>query len=1323
MTGRPGYPPPHLGPQQQQQQQQQQHHYQHHEQHYPPQNQYQHPHFQAQQGHPSYHHPSNAIAIHAGSSPSGSHTGTSPNSVGGGPKAGKTGTKSKRPRPYASKTCSECRRRKIACVASDPDPDVCKRCYKMKLHCTLSEENARGDGRRRKRGKKRSAEDGGDDDDDEDEDGQGETPRSGTSKRNNDQSGDESDEEEDGNQDTAQSYGPPAPAVKGPTVGRRPSATNIAKGSRGLSTALPPPAPLPAHLASGNADENAPDTDFLYSMKEDKDRARILPPLSHIEEKRPGTKGGRHAAATGEVAPSSGSGSGRMILGVSSAPSKAAQRAAAQNVMLVHGCPVWVYSDLMARFNLLNISDKGSRGGGMVPRLDAAELCSKLTSLPANVINTIDDILEDARLTMPHIPLLCNLIVQQEERYDSARSLLIAILVYVASNEGDLTSTLNPLLPLSVHADLKSFLSNQALDSIMFSPMKSREIVIAAEILAVYDPLLGHPAAGKLETSRFLLPTSFYLDLAIGFAYRIGVGDSVHELQQWYLDDVSKAAKSGGSEAGAEKPLPDHIASALHDATIWASLELHISELNRNLQGATNCFAKDWKPLWPHQASPTSSRRSTVSPKALPSFATILQHCSKRIPGRKIGVPVSKSTKKGFSIASRLGMVNLAFRQDGLGLIQDILATLYHGIPDVEKIDRCYMQLEDDLTGKLRAFADKSLAQVLATSKVDPPSSDLLALSKDIFERESAWMRHFYGGYCFAILLWLPNLQKSGKAGSSAKAGGGKGDKDEGGKDLHEHGIHDVDMAASVINTIKGQKSDPDHMMKSAAESLSGKSSRDKELLSALANGSSAIAGAAPTGDAAAGGASPDMSSFHFLVKHNESHELVLQRWLTLSLETLARLRCSNIHRIPTNSRMVYVSKEIIENHATRKRGWGKVGDNAVIHTGLMNRACEHFKQKGNALDNSLAKLTKILEKILDGWRKIKPPEQNAPPATQKKRDSQSARGTAPSAASFRKGSTSGPAISAVRTQQQQQPPQSSTGASSTLSSMGSGGTVQSEPPLFSSHMSQHPQQRYQATYSQAPGQTGGYNGLGSSSSANYGPPQNLPPHQYGSPGTGSGPYQGSYGGGAGPGANAYGAAGSNVPAYSNFPVGSDSYNSGAGGGGAGSYYSQPHHGHPPHQSQNRASFSSAMGGPMSSSASSPTTSQYAGGPYAQQQPQALPSPSVYGSHGAGSALLPSSSSTGSNGYAGMSTYGQQGLPGTNASLLAATSPNGSSTTNGNGNGNAFDPSNSSTANLNLLDLDIFTDAPLDLNVENLFFDNWPQMDMDVDMSSLFQKQ
>jgi hypothetical protein len=37
--------------------------------------------------------------------------------------------------------------------------------------------------------------------------------------------------------------------------------------------------------------------------------------------------------------------------------------------------------------------------------------------------------------------------------------------------------------------------------------------------------------------------------------------------------------------------------------------------------------------------------------------------------------------------------------------------------------------------------------------------------------------------------------------------------------------------------------------------------------------------------------------------------------------------------------------------------------------------------------------------------------------------------------------------------------------------------------------------------------------------------------------------------------------------------------------------------------------------------------------------------------------------------------------------------------------------------------LDIFTDAPLDLNVENLFFDNWPQMDMDVDMSSLFQKQ
>lgn len=615
--------------------------------------------------------------------------------------------------PLLHQTCSECRRRKIACVASDPDPDICKRCYKMKLHCTLSEENARGDGRRRKRGKKRGTEEGGDDDDDDDdEDEQGETPRSGTFKRHNDQSGDESDEEEDGDHQPAHSYEPSASAAaKASAAGRRPSATSVGKGSRGLSTALPPPAPLPAHLASGHGDDNAPDTDFLYSMKEDKDRARALPPLSHLEEKRAGSKGGRNVGTSGEITPSSASGSGRMILGVSSAPSKAAQRAAAQNVMLVHGCPVWVYSDLMARFNLLNISDKGSRGGGVVPRLDAAELCSKLTTLPANVINTIDDILEDARLTMPHIPLLCNLIVQQEERYDSARSLLIAILVYVASNEGELTSALNPLLPPSVHSDLKSFLANQALDSIMFSPMKSREIVIAAEILAVYDPLLGHPAAGKLETSRFLLPTSFYLDLAIGFAYRIGVGDSVHELQQWYLDDVSKATKSGGTEAGSEKPLPDHIASALHDATIWASLELHISELNRNLQGATNCFAKDWKPLWPHQASPTSSRRSTLSPKALPSFATILQHCSKRIPGRKIGSPMGKSVKKGFSVASRLGMVNLAFRQDGLGLIQDILATLYHGIPDVEKIDRCYKQLEDDLTGKLRAFADKSLCE------------------------------------------------------------------------------------------------------------------------------------------------------------------------------------------------------------------------------------------------------------------------------------------------------------------------------------------------------------------------------------------------------------------------------------------------------------------------------------------------------------------------------------------------------------------------------------------------------------------------------------
>lgn len=679
--------------------------------------------------------------------------------------------------------------------------------------------------------------------------------------------------------------------------------------------------------------------------------------------------------------------------------------------------------------------------------------------------------LEESRLTMPHLPLLRKLISRQEQQHDPGRFLLAILLVFIASNGG--TPGHVPHLPRQLLIEIKAFLAHQALDIIMISPTKSRELIIAIEVLAVYDPLLGHAMSSRPQTSWFVVPSSFYLEMAVGYAYRLGIVESVRKLQRWCQQRRDAGEEEQGKGAAAAMPLPADVSNLLMDATIWVSLELHTAELCRNLQGVTNCFARDWEPLWPDAVE------SNPRP---PSMAEVVRCCCihlansqssqrrdepKSTLSDKAASPTQRSPPADFpTLGSRLGLVNLAFRQDGLILVQEILKTLYDGIPSVAAIDSNYVRLEKDLSNRLKDYAGASHQKIITSSGASEAETKLITLSGQIFERELAWMKHFYGGYCFAILLWVPKLKKksadadkdgvpstdvaavadaakqtaitaakstadempaaAAKSGKLQESGTGTpstadgtsedksttkeerdSDNEAVGRNIHEHGIHGSDIAKSVIDAIKSQHSNPDAMTGSGRtgedntsemEAKSGRPDGPSENsavtqaefsdFTGLTTAMKANTHASPPGAAAsifANASSPtsttahkSMSSFDFLMKHTPEHEQGVIRWLTLSLSTTSSLRSGNIHRIPTNSRTIYVCKEIIENHATRKRGWGKVGDEAVIHTGLLKQACDHFKDGDNVLDRSLAKLTKILEKILDGWRKVNKVEQGA---------------------------------------------------------------------------------------------------------------------------------------------------------------------------------------------------------------------------------------------------------------------------------------------------------------------------------------------------------
>lgn len=740
----------------------------------------------------------------------------------------------------------------------------------------------------------------------------------------------------------------------------------------------------------------------------------------------------------------------------------------------------------MARFDLLSdLSVPPPLPLNASARMNGCDLSARLTDLQGETVKQIDDVLEDTRLMIPHVPLLRTVLGQQAQRYNSGRLLLIALLLYIATSGADPSHPLvssNSASLKPIIDDVRLWIQREALNCVLFSPVKSRELVIAIELLAVYDPLLSQGPLHHLETPSFILPTSFYLDAAIGRASRSHIEASIKSLQDWYVQDMAQSSSSASS-ASSTAPLPDHIIEALMDASMWVSLEVTSGEVNRNVKGMTNCFAKDYVSMWPgaSDSSPTTSTHlSSSASSPPPSFSTITTHILPRLPPSTV------------SLGARLGLVNLAFRHSGLFLIQETLRELYDGIPDVAKMDRLYTSMEEGLTKRCREFADVCKERVVnaatstsstatttttttSTTKKRSDSSAgaggkddtsaasallrsaLIDLANDTLEREATWMRHFYGGYCFAILLWLPQLRKapaqaakrrkggvagsglgaigSGASGSgtgagaaaaakggegspasaanpsmagiaTAAAGGGAatGGEDEGSATpvevaprFHEHGVHDSDIAKSVIDVIRDRNTNPDTIMADAASASSPSAATAAAGGAAAGPSSSGGAGeGVPAGVASRAGAhlnpttsstptstssSASMSPFDFLVKHTPAHEAGVIHLLTLTLATHSRSRSSDPRRAVTNSRLLYACKEIIENHATRRRGWGKVGEEALMHVGLLRRVCEAFAKKGgkdgkgagsggNVLDLSLAKLVRVLERVLDGWRR-----------------------------------------------------------------------------------------------------------------------------------------------------------------------------------------------------------------------------------------------------------------------------------------------------------------------------------------------------------------
>lgn len=410
-------------------------------------------------------------------------------------------TRTKRLRPYASKTCSECRRRKIACVPSDAAPNVCKRCYRMDLVCTLADEVGRGD---KKRSRRKNPEAGGS--------GTQTSVGSATSgprTGQNDEDEDDEDDDDDDGQDSAEKtggvnsnfasadfYHQPAPntplgppgyysdpryPMAGPSSSSpyaypppslppqrtTPSARTPPAFSRSLSLSAPSqrqarphirssiaastpatsgplpqdlPAPrgtkLPSSSASGASSsaksarataptaeykrkaEEGPDTDFIYSIKEEKDL-----PTSRLRSgsgDHPAQAGGNaHVQSMGnavnqgakqvgegdshranrQMASHPGSGSAGTVATTQASSSLQAQRAlvkaaedamSAQSAMLVHGCPVWVYSDLMARFRLLEglVTAKAKSASA---KISVAGLNAKLADIAADVVDSMDE--------------------------------------------------------------------------------------------------------------------------------------------------------------------------------------------------------------------------------------------------------------------------------------------------------------------------------------------------------------------------------------------------------------------------------------------------------------------------------------------------------------------------------------------------------------------------------------------------------------------------------------------------------------------------------------------------------------------------------------------------------------------------------------------------------------------------------------------------------------------------------------------------------------------------------------------------------------------
>ncbi|CAO1622587.1 unnamed protein product [Parajaminaea phylloscopi] len=848
------------------------------------------------------------------------------------------GSKSKRPKPYASKTCSECRRRKIACVVSDPDPNKCRRCFKKRLHCTLPEETERSDKRRRS-----------------------------SAIINYDRSDRQSDT-------FLSTDDAPAEAVPHKiqrhdlikTASRAQSRTKsediplaASHPSRPIQPVIPAfsnngPNASSAGLVAPRSEETEqqPEIDFIFSTKEEKDRPRHA--VGHARL-------GSGSAATGPSA--LGQPLRRRAASSQKQASMTMRKAAAQNVMLVHGSPMWVYSDLLTRFDLLKDQRPGVTGTS--PHFGegetASDLSAKLVALSSESVRAIDGLLEDCRLTLPHIPLLRWLLVQQDRRYNSGRLLLMAMLVYIATSGAEPSSATAIHVSKPLLAHVRAFVRGQTMQSVLFSPVQSRDLAIATELFAIYDPMLGHPSLGAIESPSFVLPTSFYLDAAAGAASRLNLEQSIHRLQRWYLSDTSVDDRA---------LLPERIVESLLEASLWVSLEVHTAEVSRNAQGIPNCFGKNWSSKWP-------------TGLGAPSFSTVVTYCLRRL---------AQDPTERLSVGTKLGLLNLALRQTGLCVIQEVLAALYDGIPDVVKIDRWYASMEDKLASQCKELAEVSRTYVASASSHRTPATGassasaqkrLLDLSHVSLESESAWMRHFYGGYCFAILLWLPKLKRgpshrkslsvsttgadshAKRSGLSAKARAeqGQGDKsladdmDEKGSAtpaggnsprFHEHGVHDSDIAKSVIDALKDKNSNPDTML----------------------------------ADAGAHHSASGMSPFEFIVKHHPGHEAGLQRYLRLTLDTHARAHPLDIKRAVTNSRMIYACKEIIENHATRKRGWGKVGDEAAVHVKLLRSVSDSYKVKTNVLDAGLAKLVKVLEGILIGWRKAKAPAPAPAPTT-----------------------------------------------------------------------------------------------------------------------------------------------------------------------------------------------------------------------------------------------------------------------------------------------------------------------------------------------------